>query len=115
VLDPATGTVTTAAEGFKWPYRMFFTPDGAQLVVPDPTLNEVRFIDRATHREVGRLSLAGEPQGITSTPDGRYLLQSLSGEARVAIIDLRTRAVVGHLSVGETPDGVAYTTRTVAD
>ena len=56
VLDPATGTVTKAAEGLKWPYRMLFTPDGRQVIVPDPTLNEVRFIDRggaARHRHAG--------------------------------------------------------------
>ncbi len=83
-------------------------------MVPDPTLNEVRFIDRAARREIARLSLAGAPQGVTMTPDGRYILQSLSGETRVAIIELSTRTVVGHLSVGATPDGVAYTTRVVA-
>ena len=59
VLDPATGTVTKAAEGLKWPYRMLFTPDGRQVIVPDPTLSEVRFIDRAARREIGRLALPG--------------------------------------------------------
>ena len=81
------------------------------VIVPDPTLNEVRFIDRAARREIGRLSLAGAPQGIAITPDGRHVFQSLSAEARVAILDPASRTVVGHLTVGTTPDGVAYTTR----
>ena len=63
MLDPATGAVTKAAEGLKWPYRMLFTPDGRQVIVPDPTLNEVRFIDRAARREIGKLALPGAPQG----------------------------------------------------
>ena len=76
---------------------------------------ELRFLDRASRRELGRLTFpGGGPQGITVTPDGRYLLQSLSKQARVAIIDVGTRAVVGHLAAGETPDGVAYSTRVTA-
>jgi YVTN family beta-propeller protein len=84
------------------------------VIVPDPTLHEVRFIDRAARREIGRLALPGAPQGVTITPDGRYVFQSLSAETRVAILDPSTRSVVGHLTVGGTPDGVAYTSRVVA-
>ncbi len=109
VIDLSTGNVTTAAEGFGWPYRMLFTPDLRTVVIPDLRGNEVRFIDRASHRELGRLSFPnGGPQGITITPDGRYLFESLSGEGRVAVIETATRRVVGHLAAGETPDGVAY-------
>ena len=112
VIDPTTGKVTQAAEGFGWPYRILFSPDGKTVLLPDLRREELRFVDRATHRELGRLSLpGGAPQGITITPDGRYILESMSGQARVAIIDFATRAVVGHLSVGETPDGIAYTTK----
>jgi DNA-binding beta-propeller fold protein YncE len=113
VLEPASGHVTKAAEGLKWPYRMLFTPDGRWVIVPDPTLNEVRFVDRAARREVGKLDLPGAPQGVTITPDGRHVFQSLSADTRVAIIDPVRRVVVGHLNVGPTPDGVAYTTRVV--
>lgn len=110
VIDPATGSTRTAAEGFGWPYRVLFSPDGSTVLLPDLRNNELRFVERSTHRELGRLSFPNAgPQGITITPDGRYAFQSLSREARVAIIDMRTRAVVGHLSTGDTPDGIAYT------
>src|SRR5688572_27534632 len=113
VIDPRTGTVTTAAEGLGWPYRILFSPDRRLTFLPDLRNEELRFLDRASRRELGRLKFPnGGPQGITITPDGRYLLQSLSKQARVAIIDVSTRAVVGHVAAGETPDGVAYTTRT---
>lgn len=112
VIDPATGQVTTAAEGFGWPYRILFSPDGKTVLLPDLRREELRFLDRASRRELGRLSLpGGEPQGITITPDGRYALESLSNQARVVIIDVATRSVAGYLSVGETPDGIGYTTR----
>lgn len=110
VVDPASGTVSTAAEGFGWPYRVLFTPDLRSVVIPDLRGNEVRFLDRASRREVGRLSLpdAG-PQGVTVTPDGRWLFLSLSAQAAVAVIDLSTRQVVRRLDAGEAPDGLAYT------
>lgn len=111
VLDPSSGAVRTAAEGFGWPYRVLFAPDGKTVLLPDLRGEELRFLDRSSHRELGRLPLkGGAPQGITITPDGRFALESLSAQARVAIIDVASRQVVGYLAAGETPDGIAYTT-----
>lgn len=115
VVNPTTGEVTMAAEGFGWPYRVLFSPDGKTVLLPDLRKEELRFLDRATRREMSRLSFpGGGPQGITVTPDGRYALESLSRQARVVIVDLRTRTVAGYLAAGETPDGIGYTTRVVA-
>jgi DNA-binding beta-propeller fold protein YncE len=114
VVDVATGTMTTAAEGLGWPYRVLYTPDRNTVLLPDLRGEELRFVDRASKRELGRIDFAGAaPQGIAITPDGRYAFQSLSRQARVAIVDVVNRRVVGYLSAGETPDGIAYTTRTV--
>ena len=110
VVVPATGTVTTAAEGVSWPYRVLFTPDVATVVLPDLRNHEVRFLDRASRRELSRLSLPGAgPQGVIMTPDGRYLLESLSAQARVVVIDMRTRTIAGYIPAGQTPDGISYT------
>jgi len=77
--------------------------------------NELRFLDRASHRDLGRLSFPGAgPQGITISPDGRHIFLSLSKEARVAIIDAKSRKVLGYIPAGATPDGVVYTTRVFA-
>jgi DNA-binding beta-propeller fold protein YncE len=109
VVHPSTGAVATAAEGFGWPYRIYFTPDVKTVLLPDLRKEELRFVDRATHRELGRISFAGGgPQGITMTPDGKYALQSLSQQARVAVVDAMSRKVVGYIPAGETPDGIAY-------
>lgn len=111
VVDARTGAVSTAAEGLAWPYRVLFTPDGATVLLPDYLGDELRFLDRASRRELGRLAFAGAgPQGITLTLDGRTALLSLSKTGRVAIIDVATRQVRGTLEVGQTPDGVAYST-----
>jgi DNA-binding beta-propeller fold protein YncE len=113
VLDVASGTVTTAADSVDWPYRVLFTPDARTVLVPDMNGDVVRFLDRATRRELGRLAVpGGGPQGITLTPDGRHAFLSLSKQARVAVIDVAARRIVGYVPAGETPDGVAFT-RTV--
>ncbi|MBV6520521.1 MAG: hypothetical protein MNPFHGCM_00637 [Gemmatimonadaceae bacterium] len=115
VIDPATSTVTAAAEGFGWPYRVLFAPDLVTVLLPDLKREELRILDRASRRELARLSFpGGAPQGITVTPDSRFAMASLSAQARVAIIDLRKRVVVGHVAAGDTPDGVAYTARVLA-
>jgi YVTN family beta-propeller protein len=112
VVDPKTGAVTTAAEGVSWPYRVLFSPDRRYTFLPDMRNEELRFLDRATRRELGRLPFPqGGPQGIAITPDGKYVLQSLSRQARVAVIDVASRKVVGHIPAGDTPDGIAYSTR----
>ncbi|MGQ0647552.1 MAG: YVTN family beta-propeller repeat protein [Gemmatimonadaceae bacterium] len=114
-IDVASGLVMTAAEGFGWPYRVLFTPDAATVLLPDYRGETLRFVERASRRELGRLSLPGAgPQGITLTPDARYAFLSLSQQGRVAIVDVARRAIVSHLEVGSTPDGVAYVPRVVA-
>lgn len=113
-VDTRTGGVTTVAEGFSWPYRVWFTPDARTVLLPDYRGEVLRFVDRESHRELGRLAFPGAgPQGITLTPDARMALLSLSAAGRVAVIDVAGRRVVGELSVGPTPDGVVYTPRVV--
>jgi DNA-binding beta-propeller fold protein YncE len=112
VVNPRSGAVSRAADGFGWPYRIRFTPDVRTVLMPDLRNEELRFVERSSHRELGRIAFpGGGPQGVIITPDGRYALLSLSAQARVAIIDIAQRKVVGHLPAAETPDGVVYTTR----
>ncbi len=111
-IDVKSWSVSTVAEGFKWPYRMLFSPDLKTTIIPDLTNEDLRFFDRASKRELGKISLTGGcPQGITTTPDGKYVLLSLSKQARVAVIDLASRSVLGYIPAGETPDCIVYTTR----
>lgn len=113
VIDAATWTTSTAAEGFAWPYRILFTPDVKMVLMPDMTKENLRILERATRREVASIALPGAgPQGITVTPDGRHAFLSLSKQGRVAVIDLRTLAIAGYIEAGATPDGIVYTPRT---
>jgi len=42
VVDPATGVVVPAAEGFGWPYRVLFSPDTRTVMLPDLRREELR-------------------------------------------------------------------------
>lgn len=114
VVDAASGKVSTAADGFGWPYRVLFSPDNALVLLPDLKKEELRFVDRRTRRELGRLALPGMgPQGIIFTPDGTHAFLSFSTGAKVAVIDVATRTIVREIAAGDTPDGIAFTTRVV--
>jgi DNA-binding beta-propeller fold protein YncE len=112
VVNTTTGAVSTAAEGFGWPYRVAFSPDNALVLLPDLKNEELRFVERSSRKELARIKLTGKgPQGIVFTPDGRHAFLSYSTAGKVAIIDIAGWRLAGELSVGETPDGVAYSTR----
>ena len=44
--------MSTAAEGFSWPYRVLFTPDASLVLLPDYRGETLRFVERAS-RPVG--------------------------------------------------------------
>lgn len=112
VLEPSSGAVTTVSTMFGWPYRIHLTPDTRTVLIPDIRRGTLRFVDRASRQEVGRIRYGGgEPGGLAITPDGRYAFQTLMQQARVAIIDIAQRQVVGNLHVGDLPDGIVYTPR----
>jgi len=115
VVDPRTGVVQTVAEGMGWPYRVAFTPDVRTVLLPDLEGEVLRFVDRASRREIGRIAFpGGGPQGITITPDGRYALESMSRQSRIAVIDIAARSIAGYIPAGPAPDGVVYTTHVFA-
>lgn len=114
VVNAVTADVSTAAEGFGWPYRVLFSPDNTLVLLPDLRKEELRFVDRASRKELGRLTLPGMgPQGIIFTPDGKHAFLSFSAAAKVAVIDIATRTIVREIAAGITPDGVAFTTRVI--
>ncbi len=110
-VDTRTGVVTQAATGLQFPYRVLFTPDASTVLLPDYRGETLRFVERATKREIGRLGFAGGgPQGITLSPDGTTAYLSMSAQAKVVAIDVGARRVLGEVGAGDTPDGVAYST-----
>jgi YVTN family beta-propeller protein len=121
IVDVGTRTIVDSLVAFGMPYRIVFTPDGATAIISDPVKAEIRFIEAATRREIGRLDLSGDsavstaelpgsvgPEGIAVSPDGRWAFVTLQGRNELAFIDLRTRAIVARAPTGVWPDGVGF-------
>ncbi len=109
ILDPQTGDLRTIADGFRWPYRIVFTPDESRVLVPDLRGGELRILPRAGDTPAATIDLPGAvPQGLVVHPSGRYAFQSLNLEDRIAIVDLDAARVIGYLPAGSRPDGIVY-------
>ncbi len=116
VLDTESGDVRSLLSGFGWPYRILITPDNQLVLIPDLRGHQLRFVERASGRELAVLDFPGAgPQGITLSGDGKTIYLSLSQQDRLAVIDLEGRRVTGYISTGARPDGVAYSPVVLAD
>ncbi len=114
VVDTRTGRYEEALSGLSWPYRILITPDNRTVLIPDLRQNVLRFVDRATRREVDRMTFAnGGTQGITFNGDASFAFLSLSQQDRVAVIDVASREVVRYIETGRGPDGIAFSPRVV--
>ncbi len=112
VVNTRTGETERALDGLSWPYRILIAPDNALVLIPDLNQNVLRFVDRASRRELARLDFAGAgTQGITLNADATLAFLSLNREDRVAVIDLRSRQVIRHIGTGGGPDGIVFTPR----
>lgn len=121
VVDTGSGEVIETFEGFGFPYRMGVTPDNRLAVLVDPANSEIRVIDVASRRELGRIAVPSEgvaenaefpgsasPEGIAMGRTSRYAFVSLQGRNEAAAIDLTTLEIVATYPTGIWPDGIGY-------
>ena len=93
------------------------TPDGRTVLYTDSEQQEVGFVDLTrpqAPRQLGAVSVAGEPTSVAVTRDGRYALVAVdtstsfaapSGE--LVVLEVRTRRTVATLPLGGQPDSIA--------
>lgn len=91
--------------------RLKFTPDGKLVLISDAEGNEVVILDAASRKELKRLSIGHDPEGIVIPPDGARAYVALAGEKTIAVIDLKTLEVTARIAVGNGPDGLAWASR----
>lgn len=109
ILDPRTGDLRVVADGFRWPYRIAFTPDERRVLIPDLRGGELRIVPRSGEGPAVTIALPDAvPQGLVVHPSGRYAFQSLNVEDRIAIVDIDRATVTGYLPAGARPDGIVY-------
>jgi DNA-binding beta-propeller fold protein YncE len=116
ILDAERGTTLATLDGFGFPYRIGFTPDGKTAVVSDPGAERVHLIDVASRkaRAVLDMTAGGDaapagggpsPQGVAVAADGTAYV-TLKARGQVAVIDVVGARVLKTLTVGGGSDGV---------
>ena len=91
--------------------RLKFTPDGKLVLVSDLGNNALLVLDAASRKEVKRLNLGRQPEGILVVPDGSRAYVAAAGENAVAVLDLKTLEVTSRIPAGKGPDGMAWAVR----
>ncbi len=91
--------------------RLKFTPDGKLVLVSDLSGNELIILDAASRKEVKRLNVGRQPEGILIPPDGSRAYVAVAGDNTVAVLDLKTLEVTSRISTGNGPDGMAWAVR----
>jgi len=91
--------------------RLKFTPDGKLVLISDLVSNGLLIVDAASRKEVRRLKLGRQPEGILISPDGSRAYVALAGDKTVVVLDLKTLEVTARISAGNGPDGMAWAVR----
>jgi YVTN family beta-propeller protein len=91
--------------------RLKFTPDGKLVLISDLEAGELLILDAQTHKEIKRLKLGANVEGILVEPDGLRAYVAVTGANNIAVIDLKTLEVSSHIPTGNGPDGMAWAVR----
>lgn len=109
IIDVATRKVIqTLALGTKRSNRIKLTPDGTFALVSDLDAGELVVVDAVARKELKRVPLGKQPEGILIAPDGSHAFVAVNGDNNVAVVDLKTWTVVRRISAGTGPDGLAW-------
>jgi len=91
--------------------RLKFTHDGKLVLISDPGNNGLLVVDAASRKEVKRLNVGRQPEGVLIAPDGAHAYVAVAGEKTVAVLDLKSLEVSARISTGNGPDGMAWAER----
>lgn len=91
--------------------RLKFTPDGKLVLVSDLSGNELIILEASSRKELKRLNLGRQPEGILILPDGSRAYIAVAGDNNVAVLDLKTLEVAARIPTGKGPDGMAWAVR----
>jgi YVTN family beta-propeller protein len=100
--------IGTIDVGTKRSNRLKFTPDGKRVLISDLEAGDVVVLDVSSRKEIKRMKLGRNPEGILMAADGSRAYVAVAGDNQVAIIDLKTLEVTGRISTGSGPDGMAW-------
>jgi tocopherol O-methyltransferase len=105
VVDLDTLTLTRVLESGIDPES--FDLAGDALVVSNEETAEASIVERATGKVRARVTVGGEPEGVTTAPDGLVYVTS-EEDAQVDVVDPRRAQVVARISTGPRPRAIAF-------
>jgi YVTN family beta-propeller protein len=112
IVDLATKKVAQTLDlHTKRSNRLKFTPDGKLVLITDLDAGELVVLDAAARKEVKRIALGKNPEGILIVPDGSRAYVAVSGANYVSVVDLKSLTESGRIQTGTDPDGMAWAVR----
>lgn len=112
IIDIATRKVKQTLDvQTKRSNRLKFTLDGKRVLVSDLGGGELVVLDAVAKKQIKRMSVGRNPEGILMRPDSSSAYVAVAGDNNVAVVDLNTLDVTGRISTGTGPDGMAWAER----
>ena len=109
IIDPKTDAVVrTLPTTTKFANRVKFTRDGKQVLISDPTANDLTLFDATSGQVVKKITTAAGPSGILFTRDGKRLFVACANAGKVQVFSTDTWTVAGEVETGNEPDGMAW-------
>ncbi len=112
IIDIAAKKVTDTIDVHtKRSNRIKLTPDGKLALISDLGGGELVVLDAPARREIKRIKIGRNPEGILMAPDGSKAYVAVNGDNTVAVVDLKTLEIAGRIAAGRGPDGMAWAIR----
>lgn len=112
IIDVATGGVLDRVQvPSQRINRLQFTPDGKRVLLSDSGNGDLIILDAASHKEVKRLKVGENCEGILVTPDGSRAYVASERDNFVGVIDLKKLELSGRIEPGNGPDGMVWAMR----
>jgi YVTN family beta-propeller protein len=112
VIDVAQGAVLeTVHVPTQQINRLQFTCDGKRVLLSDSGNGDLVIMDTASRREIKRLKVGENCEGILVTPDGSRAYVASEKNNFIGVIDLNKLAVTSRIQPGHGPDGLAWAVR----
>lgn len=112
VIDVAAGKVLeTVHVPTQRINRLQFTPDGKRVLLSDSGNGDLVVMDTASRKEIKRLKVGENCEGILIPPDGSRAYVASEANNFVGVIDLKKLELAGRIQPGNGPDGLAWAVR----
>ncbi len=114
IIDTDTLRVVRRLDSPGFPYRVQFTADGRQVLVPHARASSLVVCDVAGQRIVKSIPLgrtkveAPSTAGVFPHPSGRYAFVTVRNDDSMLVLDLEQGVTLARVPVQSSPDGVCW-------